>query len=171
MFAGCYSPELRDCAVRCSAVGGCADGLECGDDDFCHTPGSADVCQPIDGGDPALDGQRADADTTDADTTDADTTDADTTDAMISAPDAEPGVLLVVSASGPGRVQSLANGINCNSSCQYMFPSGTQLTLVPVPQNMSFMFVGWTGDACVAEPAQCTITLTAPTSVTATFSN
>jgi len=94
-----------------------------------------------------------------------------TSDADPNTPDAAPQVLLVVTATGQGRVQSLANGIDCANSCMYMFPVGTPLTLVAVPQNMNFMFVEWAGDACIGEPASCALTLNAPTSVTASFSN
>lgn len=156
LVSACYSPELRDCAVQCGPAGACADGLECGDDGFCHTPGSTDMCAAVDAG-----------------ATVADTADADPAlpDATAGNSDAGADVTLNVTAAGPGRIRIPAENLTCNNSCQYSFPSGTELTIRAIPNNMNVSFDGWTGDVCGGEPPLCTFTLSAPTSVTASFSN
>jgi len=39
VLTGCYTPDLRDCVVKCTAQTGCADGEACGADGFCAAPG------------------------------------------------------------------------------------------------------------------------------------
>ena len=48
--AGCTSPDLGECSVRCNPAGECPAGTACGADDFCHAPGEAASCLAPDGG-------------------------------------------------------------------------------------------------------------------------
>jgi len=43
--AGCYSPELRDCAVSCASPDDCAPGQVCGSDAYCAAPEIAGTCR------------------------------------------------------------------------------------------------------------------------------
>ena len=43
-LGGCYTPDLRDCTVTCSAPGDCAGGQVCGADGFCAASGVAGSC-------------------------------------------------------------------------------------------------------------------------------
>jgi hypothetical protein len=61
-----------------------------------------------------------------------------------------PGLLKTLtvskSGSGAGTVTSNPSGINCGSTCSYMFFTGTVVTLTPTPSVFS-SFDGWSGDA------------------------
>ena len=46
-LAGCYEPELRDCAVACSSTDECADGHVCAEG-LCRAPNA--TCEPGPGG-------------------------------------------------------------------------------------------------------------------------
>jgi hypothetical protein len=46
--AGCYNPQLRDCAVQCSAPTDCTGGQVCRADGFCSMAGAAE-CSNVDG--------------------------------------------------------------------------------------------------------------------------
>jgi hypothetical protein len=56
LFASaCYSPDLRDCTVSCTAANDCASGQVCGSDRFCASPELAGRCGSLptdDGGTP-----------------------------------------------------------------------------------------------------------------------
>src|SRR5207249_4574113 len=58
-------------------------------------------------------------------------------------------------------------GINCGAACSASFTSGTAVTLTAAPAAGS-AFTGWTGGGCTGTGI-CTVTLSAATSVTATF--
>src|SRR5262249_60553159 len=47
-LAGCFSPDLPDCAFRCGPDDGCPGSMTCGGDGFCHH-GSSSVCLPSSG--------------------------------------------------------------------------------------------------------------------------
>lgn len=74
--------------------------------------------------------------------------------------------VLTVSVSGTGTVTSNPSGIDCGTTCKASFQSGTQVTLTATPGAGS-VFAGW-GGACTGT-GTCNLTLTADTSVTATF--
>ena len=79
-----------------------------------------------------------------------------------------PVQLTVVNAgSGAGTVTSAPAGINCGATCSASFTSGTSVTLTATP-NANSTFTGWSGGAC-SGTAPCSLTLTAATTVTATF--
>jgi len=68
--------------------------------------------------------------------------------------------------TGSGTVTSAPAGINCQPTCSANFASGTQVTLTATPATGS-TFTGWS--APCEGTGTCTITITAATTVTATF--
>jgi hypothetical protein len=69
--------------------------------------------------------------------------------------------------TGDGTVTSSPAGITCGGDCSEAYPNGTSVTLTATPASGS-TFAGWSGGGCNgAEP--CTVTMTADTTVTATF--
>ena len=75
---------------------------------------------------------------------------------------------LSVVISGNGSVASNPGGINCPSTCNANFKSGTLVTLIETPAAGSY-FVGWSGGGCSGSNPTCSLTLTANQQVTATF--
>ena len=73
---------------------------------------------------------------------------------------------LAVSVNGKGRVTSEPSRIDCGPTCSALFPtdSAVTLTATPIP---GWSFAEW-GGACSGSGA-CTVTMSAPLSVTATF--
>src|SRR5438874_8290810 len=68
--------------------------------------------------------------------------------------------------TGTGAVTSNAAGITCGATCSAPFDYNTAVTLTAAPATGS-TFTGWSG-ACVGTES-CTVTMTAATTVTATF--
>jgi phospholipase C len=79
-----------------------------------------------------------------------------------------PGLHLTVllSGTGTGTVTSSPAGINCGTTCDATFTSGTVVQLTPAAANGS-TFAGWSGDC--AGTGACSVTVDAARSVTATF--
>jgi uncharacterized repeat protein (TIGR01451 family) len=76
--------------------------------------------------------------------------------------------LTVASAgTGTGTVTSNPAGINCGAACTANFTSGTGVTLTAIAGTGS-TFTGWSGGGCTGT-GTCVVTLTANTTVTATF--
>lgn len=69
--------------------------------------------------------------------------------------------------SGSGTVTSSPAGINCGATCSASFSSGTMVTLTASPASGS-SFAGWSGAGC-SGTGNCTVTMNAAQSVTATF--
>jgi alpha-tubulin suppressor-like RCC1 family protein len=69
--------------------------------------------------------------------------------------------------TGGGTVTSSPAGINCGTDCAETHPTGTAITLTSTPDNGS-LFGGWTGGGC-AGTGNCSITLTADTTISARF--
>ena len=69
--------------------------------------------------------------------------------------------------TGTGTVTSTPAGINCKPTCSANFASGTQVILTATPAD-GLTFTGWSGNSCEGT-GTCTFTITAATSVTATF--
>ncbi|OGK83091.1 MAG: hypothetical protein A2X52_04260 [Candidatus Rokubacteria bacterium GWC2_70_16] len=69
--------------------------------------------------------------------------------------------------SGSGTVSSSPAAIDCGTACSDLFATGTEVTLTATPAASS-TFTGWSGGGCSGTDP-CTVTLTAATSVTATF--
>jgi hypothetical protein len=75
---------------------------------------------------------------------------------------------LSVSKIGNGSVASTPSGINCGTSCSFNFVTGTPITLQAIP-SAGFTFAGWSG-GCTGT-ADCKLTLSSNTTVTANFVN
>jgi hypothetical protein len=82
---------------------------------------------------------------------------------------APPSFTLSVSkaGSGSGTVTSSPAGIDCGSTCSHAYTSGTQVTLTASAASGS-TFAGWSGGGCSGTDT-CQVTVSAATSVTATF--
>ncbi len=70
--------------------------------------------------------------------------------------------------TGAGTVTSSPGSISCGSTCVASFNSGTVVMLSAAATSGSF-FAGWSGGGC-SGTGGCTVTMSAATSVTATFS-
>jgi hypothetical protein len=70
--------------------------------------------------------------------------------------------------SGTGTVTSDPSGIDCGSDCTEVYEEGTAVVLTATPDSGSD-FAGWSGGGC-SGTGDCTVTLTADITVTATFS-
>jgi len=70
--------------------------------------------------------------------------------------------------TGAGTVTSSPSGINCGTDCVEVYNHGTTVTLTAAPAGGS-TFTGWSGGGC-SGTGTCVVTLTAATSVTASFS-
>ena len=68
---------------------------------------------------------------------------------------------------GSGTVTSSTGGIACGPTCSVTLPAGTAVALSAVADDGA-TFTGWSGGACSGTFA-CTLTLSAPVAVTATF--
>ena len=73
---------------------------------------------------------------------------------------------VVRAGTGDGSVTG-SPGITCGTSCSASYPSGTAVILTATPAADS-TFNGWSGGGCSGTDP-CTVTLTAATTVTATF--
>ncbi len=69
---------------------------------------------------------------------------------------------------GSGTVTSSPAGIDCGTACTATYDSGTVVTLTATPAANA-TFDGWTGGGC-SGTGPCTLTLTANSTVTASFS-
>src|SRR5271154_159784 len=67
--------------------------------------------------------------------------------------------------AGAGTITSSPAGINCPSMCSASFPQNAKVTLAATP-GANYIFAGW-GGACSG--TTCVVTITAATSVTASF--
>ncbi len=85
----------------------------------------------------------------------------------LGAPPINPRLTLRIAGNGAGSVTSMPAGINCSSgTCTSSLPPGT-VTLTPHSAEGS-LFTGWSGGGC-SKASSCEVTLTADTTVTATF--
>jgi endoglucanase len=73
------------------------------------------------------------------------------------------------SGSGSGTVSSSPSGVNCGSTCNATFASGTSVTLTASPASGS-TFGGWSG-SCSGTATSCTVSMSAARSVTAAFNS
>lgn len=81
-----------------------------------------------------------------------------------------PTLTVVKNGTGSGTVKSTPRGINCGRNCSNTFnPPGQMVTLTATPAANN-TFAGWTGCTPNAtKPTECTVTVNAATTVTATF--
>jgi hypothetical protein len=77
-----------------------------------------------------------------------------------------PTYSLTIKRSGSGTVSSVPSGIDCGSDCLEVYSKGTVVTLTATP-GTGYKFSGWSG-ACTGS-ANCTVTMSAAKSATATF--
>ena len=71
-----------------------------------------------------------------------------------------------LTVTGPGTVEDSANGIDCSATCNYTIAQGRELTLTQRPESDAH-FTAWSGDCSTGE--QCSITVTGPLDIGATF--
>lgn len=69
--------------------------------------------------------------------------------------------------AGAGTVTSTPAGIDCGSTCTATFPAGTNITLLASPS--AGKFAGWSDGPCSGTSQNCTFTLNANTTVSASF--
>ena len=88
---------------------------------------------------------------------------------IVSSPAPAPGTFqlsVILAGTGSGTVTSSPAGINCPGACSAEFNANTPVTLTATAGS-TFTFMGWAG-AC-SGTAACSVTLSAASSVTATF--
>ncbi|KAA6462161.1 hypothetical protein DYQ86_08830 [Acidobacteria bacterium AB60] len=73
-----------------------------------------------------------------------------------------------LAGTGTGTVSSAPSGITCGTTCTAAFATGSAVTLTAAPGTGS-TFGGWSGGGCTGTTTTCTVTLSADTTVTATF--
>jgi hypothetical protein len=78
-------------------------------------------------------------------------------------------IALTVTKSGGGTITSAPAGIDCGIACSYNYLSGSTVVLHASPVA-GFIFAGWSGGGCTGT-ADCSVTLTSATTITATFVN
>lgn len=155
---GCYSPELRDCTVTCSAAGDCADGQVCGADHYCAAPGIAGQCStlPGDAGGTIRDGGM------------------DAPTIVDARADATVWAAIDISVEGQGRVivQNIASCEKAppqNGSCTFYVPAGLAVTVHAQPY-FEWHFDKWTMAACDhVDGATCTFQANGTSPVGAKF--
>ena len=76
--------------------------------------------------------------------------------------------VLTVRTLGSGSVSSVPAGIACGADCSEILPGGSVITLSAVP-SAGYVFRGWGGACNGAGP--CTLTIDAPTQVSAVFAS
>jgi hypothetical protein len=77
-------------------------------------------------------------------------------------------VPLTVTKNGSGTVTGSPTGIDCGIACSASYASGTTVNLTATAASGS-IFAGWSGGGCSGTGTTCSVTLTASTTVTATF--
>lgn len=78
-------------------------------------------------------------------------------------------LVVALAGTGVGRVTSAPAGIDCGSDCSEPFTTGAVVTLTALPQPGS-TFARWSGGGCTGT-GTCVVTMSAASSVTATFSS
>jgi len=157
LATGCYSPDVRDCTVHCSAETDCANGQICGSDHLCAAPEIAGRCSTL---------------PHDAGVGDRDGGDDDAKLPPDAAPDGPPTVLHV-QIEGQGRVMVQNVGM-CDSAgpqkgdCRFDVRASQPVTVSAV-EYPDWMFDRWTTVPCFTQPPICTFTPTTMTDVTAKF--
>jgi Divergent InlB B-repeat domain/PASTA domain len=72
------------------------------------------------------------------------------------------------SGAGSGTVTSYPAGVDCGATCAFAFRWGTQSTVTAAPDYGS-VFKGWSGGGCTSTKHTCSLTVTADTTLIATF--
>ncbi len=76
-------------------------------------------------------------------------------------------VTITRAGAGSGTVLSVPTGISCGDTCSTTYNTGTTVALTAVPSRGS-TFAGWSG-GCSGTSSACSVSVTAPQSITATF--
>jgi hypothetical protein len=166
-LASCYSPDIRDCVVACTAPEDCAPGHVCGGDGLCASPEIAGACDELDQPDartPRIDAR--------------DSPDAREPPDAEASPDATPTASLRIVITGKGKVKAEAPiDVECQSSgdagavCNYPVAAGTIVT-VREKDGGGWQFDEWTMYVpCLGLSSEtCTVTVgVGATSVGAIF--
>jgi hypothetical protein len=141
-LASCYSPELRDCTVRCSRSADCLADQVCGGDGYCA---AADVAGQCRGTHPIVDAA-----------------DVGPSDAPPPPPDAgPPHAALRIEFSGKGRVVVTGVGSCEDSPCDYTVLANVTLVVTAIPDD-DFRFDKWETEVCKDQGATCFATAMAP---------
>lgn len=156
-IAGCYAPDVRDCTRSCASDDDCVSSQVCTTDHFCAAPGLATGCTEL---------------VHDASVVDAPDGHPPPHDAMpphdAPMPDAWPTVNLMIQIDGSGMV-TLTGGGTCDATaCTLPAPKGLPATLTAVGHG-THTFEKWTSTTCANQPAVCTFTPTAATTVSVKF--
>lgn len=157
VIPACYSPDLRDCTIRCVAESDCAAGQVCGSDLLCASPEIAGRCSTLPG----------DAGAGDRDATAIDATLFD------AAPDAATTAELLIKIEGKGTT-TLASGGSCDDTapdheCSFILGIGLPVSLDAAPGE-DFHFDTWSAGPCIGSTqATCGFVITSPTYVGAKF--
>ena len=77
------------------------------------------------------------------------------------------GLSVTINGTGAGTVTSIPAGISCGATCSVSVPAGTQMSVTATAASGS-TFAGWSG-ACTGTVDACTWTMSASTTMTATF--
>lgn len=85
----------------------------------------------------------------------------------VDAPSGNAALTVTPAGNGAGVVTSQPSGINCGPTCTASFPAGSSIVLTATPSTGS-TFGGWSGGGC-SGTGNCTVSLSAATTVTATF--
>lgn len=72
---------------------------------------------------------------------------------------------------GAGLVTSKPGGVDCGARCSARYLAGAAVVLHAAPTAATSGFAGWSGCASVTQAGDCTVTMSAARSVTATFSD
>lgn len=161
-LAGCYSPELRDCAVACESLGDCGPNQVCGSDRWCASPELAGRCLSLTMPDAAPGTDGAPVVSPDA--------------SVDAAPDAPSTTQLIVEIAGAHGVVTTAGVGSCDDTapgrmCSFTVLTGMPLSLTAMGTGGDY-FDKWTSAACNGQDENCMLTPTTPTmTVTAKFRN
>jgi hypothetical protein len=149
----CYSPEVRDCSVRCTAVDDCAGDQHCGADGLCVS--ATEIrCGDDPGGETGNGSQTVIR------------IDAGMPNDALAPPDGATGSLSL-SVEGKGQLEVV--GItSCSGRCVISVPLALPVTIHAVPGN-DFYFDRWTAGSCSDDDTTCTFSPAITMSVGAKF--
>lgn len=166
LASACYSPDLRDCTVSCTAANDCASGQVCGSDRFCASPELAGRCATLptdDGGTPIPPMHDAGA-----------IVDGESVTPPDAPPDAPATKQLHIKVDGQGGVSVLGVGL-CDSAppqkgdCRFDVYLAAPLHAEAYP-HLGWRFDKWTDGPCKNDESQtCDFTPAAPTNLDAKF--
>ena len=146
--SACYTPELRDCTLACSAATDCADGQLCGADGFCAGPELAGRC-PTHGTRDASVGATGDASGGGSGSGGGGGQLVDAGVPPDAPPDAPSNGLLTISIGGHGRVivQNVGTCEYEDAPCQLSVPLDQDVVLAGFASN-DYEFDKWNAGPC-----------------------